>query len=64
MEFKIEPTKSKRKLTKQVMKVIEQELVKCDPNYVLTLDITIIEDRSAIIPEVMSKRKWNKLGDK
>ena len=24
-------------------------------------DIKIIEDRSVIIPEVMSKKKWNKL---
>lgn len=61
MEFKIESTKSKRKLTKQVMKAIEQELAKCSPHYELSIDIKIIENQKVIMPEVTSKRKWNKI---
>jgi len=59
--FSINPTASKRKLTKQVMNAIEDELKTCSPHYELTLDIKIIENKDRPIPEIVSKRKWRKI---
>ena len=59
--FSINPTASKRKLTKQVMNAIEDELKKCSPHYELTLDIKIIENKDRPIPEIISKRKWRQI---
>ena len=61
MQFTIEPTTSKRKLTKYVMEMIEMELKKCSPDYELTLDIKVIEDHSKPIPQIMNKKKWDKM---
>ena len=60
-EFKIKPTGSKIKLAKQVIDAIENELKTCNPNYELTIDIKIIENRNKLIPDIINKRKWGKL---
>lgn len=51
VEFKVTPTASKRKLTRQVMKAIEKELMTCSPNYELSINVKIMEDHTKPIKE-------------
>jgi len=60
VEILISPTKSRRKLAKQIMKTLDSLLLECSPDYELILDIKLIEDHSKPIPEILSERKWKK----